>query len=209
VGYLAVLPFLELPFAAAGHQGGGHRQRYRIIDFRRVAFAYADEAGVNKALLHYYFRSKEKLALAVFRRAARQLLPRLYGTLMSDAPLERKVREVIAMELDFLSEHPYVPGYVASEVHYHPELVTQVFGEQGPPPLEKLRFQLEELAAVGEIRPITPEQFMTNLISLLLFPFVARPVLGFMLGVDGERFDAFIAERRASLADFFLAGLRP
>lgn len=169
----------------------------------------ADEAGVNKALLHYYFRSKEKLALAVFRAAASQLLPRVYVILGSDGTVERKVRDVIEFELEFLKAHPYLPGYVASEIHYHPELVLQVFGERGPAPLDALRAQLDEEAAAGSIRRIAPEQLVANLMSLLFFPFIARPALGLLLGLEGERFDAFIEERKATLADLVLAGLRP
>jgi TetR/AcrR family transcriptional regulator len=169
----------------------------------------ADEAGVNKALLHYYFRSKEKLSRAVFRAAAGQLLPRVYTILASAAPLEQKVREVIAFELEFLSEHPYLPGYVASEIHYHPKLVLEVFADRGPPPLDGLRAQLEAEAAAGAIRPIGVEQFVANLMGVLFFPFIARPALGFMLGLEGDRFADFIEERKATLPDFFLGGLRP
>lgn len=169
----------------------------------------ADEAGVNKALLHYYFRSKEKLARAVFRSAAAQLLPRVYSLLGSDAPLEKKVHDIVEFELDFLMAHPYLPGYVASEIHYHPELVQEIYGDRGPPPLETLRAQLDGEAAAGRIRPIAPEQFVANLMSLLFFPFVARPAFGFMLRLEGDRFDGFIEERKASLADFILRGMRP
>ena len=169
----------------------------------------ADEAGVNKALLHYYFRSKEKLSLAVFQAAAGQLLPRLFMILNSDASLEEKVRGVVATELEFCESHPYLPGYVASEINYHPELVLQVFGERGPLPVAKLRAQLEEEAAAGAIRPIAAEQFIANLMSLVMFPFIARPVLQFMLGLEGEGFGGFIEERKATLAEFFLRGLRP
>jgi TetR/AcrR family transcriptional regulator len=169
----------------------------------------ADEAGVNKALLHYYFRTKEKLARAVFQNAARQLLPRVYVILSSEGSIEEKVRGVIAAELEFMEEHPYLPGYVASELHYHPDLILELFGERGPPPLEKLGAQLAAQAAAGAIRPIGPEQFVANLMSLVLFPFIARPVLAFMLGLKGERFGEFIEERKTTLADFFLRGIRP
>jgi TetR/AcrR family transcriptional regulator len=169
----------------------------------------ADEAGVNKALLHYYFRSKEKLALAVFRSAAAQIIPRIYAILGSPEALEEKVRAVIAVELEFLERHPYFPGYVVSEIHYHPDLVRQVFGERGAPPLDVLREQLREQIAAGRMRPIGIDQFMVNLMSLLLFPFVARPVFAFLLNLEGGRFDDFIEDRKATLADFFLRGLRP
>jgi len=169
----------------------------------------ADEAGVNKALLHYYFRSKERLALAIFKQAVGQTLPRIYLILGSEETLERKVRGVIETELEFLTAHPYLPAYVVNEINYHPDLVLQVFDERGPPPLERLRAQLTKAAAAGEIRPIAPEQFIANLMSLVLFPFVARPLLGVMLGLQGDRFDGFIEERRAVLGDFFLSALRP
>src|ERR1041384_1805079 len=63
----------------------------------------AKEAGVNSELLHYYFRTKERLAEAVFRRAAGQLFPIVAGILGSDLPLEDKVHKVIAVELERLS----------------------------------------------------------------------------------------------------------
>lgn len=169
----------------------------------------ADEAGVNKALLHYYFRSKEKLALAVFRRAVEQLLPRIYVILESDLSIEGKVRSIVRIESDYLGKHPYLPGYVASEIHYNPGLVLEVFNERGPPPLRKLRAQLDEQVRANAIAPITAEEFVTNLLSLLFFPFMARPALPFMLNLDEGEFEAFLNHRKASLADFFLRGLRP
>src|SRR5215216_527812 len=72
----------------------------------------AKEAGVNPALLHYYFRSKERLAEAVFRRAAGELFPVVAGVLASELPLEEKIRKVIAVELDRLSRTPYLPAYI-------------------------------------------------------------------------------------------------
>src|SRR3569833_2657629 len=70
----------------------------------------ADEAGVNKALLHYYFRSKERLAAAVFERVARGLFARLGMVAMSDIDLETKVRRIIAAYLDEFLRTPYAPG---------------------------------------------------------------------------------------------------
>src|SRR5438552_407184 len=69
----------------------------------------AAEAGVNQALLHYYFRSKDRLAHAAFERAAGDLLPAVLKMLGSDAELEVKVRRVVEIELDHLSRAPYLP----------------------------------------------------------------------------------------------------
>src|SRR5258705_197037 len=86
----------------------------------------AKEAGVNSALLHYYFRTKERLAQAVFIRAAGQLLPAVIRILASDAPLDDKVERVIQTELEHLAKTPYLPGYILSELAHHPDRAGQL-----------------------------------------------------------------------------------
>ena len=194
--------------------------RERILDAAHAVFLrrgtagartqeIADEAGVNKALLHYYFRSKEGLAEAVLGRAAGQLFPRVFQILGSDAPLDEKVRVVVRTYVDFLSERPYLAGYVLSELHFHPERIQRIVGSAGPPPLDVLRRQLREGAAAGTLRRIAPEQFVLNLVSLVVFPFAARPILDTLLGIDEARFAALQEDRKRHLADFFLNALRP
>src|SRR5262249_5527297 len=86
----------------------------------------AAEAGVNQALLHYYFRSKDRLSEAVFRRAASELFPQAIEVLASDRPIDEKVDRIVSLELDRLSRTPYLPGYILSELHHHPERVVQM-----------------------------------------------------------------------------------
>ena len=178
----------------------------------------AADAGVNQALLHYYFRSKEQLARAAFERAGSQLMPAVIQEIASEAPLDEKVRTVVALELDHLSRAPYLPGYVFGEVTHRPERAQQLIAAmtrgQTPETLRPrifgvLRRQIDERVAAGAMRPIAPEQFMVNLISLCLFPFAARPMLQAMLGLDAAGFAQFIAVRRDELADFILGALRP
>jgi TetR/AcrR family transcriptional regulator len=177
----------------------------------------ADEADVNKALLHYYFRSKDGLAQAVFGRAARRLLPPALGALASDASIEEKVRQVVALEMEVLAETPDLPGYVLAEMHHHPERLEQLIAsisgmvpsEIAPRLFGRLGEQLDEQIRAGRIRPISPEQFVVNLFSLCMYPFAARPLLTVLMGRGTEGFDDFIAERKRSLPDFFLNALRP
>src|SRR3954453_19921587 len=70
----------------------------------------ADEAGVNKALLHYYFRNKSRLADAIFQRVPGGGFARMPDVALSDAPLEEKVPHIIGAYLDQLSRTPYAPG---------------------------------------------------------------------------------------------------
>ena len=169
----------------------------------------ADEAGVNKALLHYYFGSKARLADAVFVRAAGELFPRLFGILASEQPIEQKVRMLVPMYIDFLGPRPYLPVYVMHELHAHPDRLQRLFAEKGPAPLDTLRRQIDERVAAGEMRPIAAEEFVVNLISMIVFPFMARPALEALLRIDRAKWDAFLDARRTSVPEFFLAALRP
>ena len=178
----------------------------------------AAAAGVNQALLHYYFRTKAQLARAAFERAGSQLMPAVIRELAGDAPLDEKVRRIVALELDHLSRTPSLPGYIIGEVAHDPERAHQLIAAmtRGGAPEQlrprifgTLRRQIEERVAAGTMRPIAPEMFMVNLMSLCIFPFAARPMIQALIGVDAAGFARFIADRRDVLADFFLGALRP
>jgi AcrR family transcriptional regulator len=177
----------------------------------------ADEAGVNKALLHYYFRTKERLASAVFQRAAGKLMPPVIATLASDIPLEDKVQRVVAIELDVLLRHPYLPGYIISELTHNPARARQFLGAlSGAPleeivagPLEVLERQIRAETRAGRMRAIAADQLMLNLLSLCIFPFAARPMVQLVLHLDDDGFERLIARRKKELPAFFLQGLRP
>jgi TetR/AcrR family transcriptional regulator len=200
----------------------------RILEAARVVFIrrgtagarmqeIAAEAGVNQALLHYYFRSKERLAEAVFRQVAGRVLPTVLGLFGSDLPIEAKVEQIVAAYIEAFSRSPFLPGYILSELHHHPERATQLFTSAagGPPSqiattiLGKLRAQIGERVQAGGMRPIAPEQFMVNLLSLCVFPFAARPFIGVALGLDDDGFTRFIEQRKRDLPAFFLNALQP
>lgn len=177
----------------------------------------ARAAGVNQALLHYYFRSKARLAEAVFHHVAARLVPPVIAILGSDLPLETKVERVVAHYLGILAESPFLPGYLIGEMAHHPERAPQLFASMAgaradaiaPRVLATLGRQLAERARAGTLRPIAPEQFMINLVSLCLFPFAARPLLSTVLGLDDAAFTRMMKRRRTELPAFFLAALRP
>jgi hypothetical protein len=114
-----------------------------------------------------------------------------------------------------LSRTSELPGYIISELHHHPERARQLIAaltgaspeDVRPRVLLKLRQQIDTAVRAGRLRPIAPEQFLVNLLSLCVFPFAARPILMVLLGLDSQQFDRFIEERRDQLADFFLRAL--
>jgi TetR/AcrR family transcriptional regulator len=178
----------------------------------------AAEAGVNQALLHYYFRSKDQLSAAVFEQMASRLFPTLMQTLVTDASIAEKVERIVALYHENLAKNPFLPGYVIAELQHHPEriesLLAKVGGGKDPrqvilPVFVRLGEQIEAEVRAGRMRPIGPRQFVVNLVSLCIFPFAARPLLSMMLSLDDDAFPAFIDERRRTLADFYMNALRP
>lgn len=177
----------------------------------------AEEAGVNKALLHYYFRNKSRLGEAVFRRVATGMFARLATIMSGDADIETKVIEVVEVYFTQLSKVPYVPGYVLSELNQHPERSHQLLeivhmlrsNPDAPDFIGALSKQLSRAAREGRIRSITADQFLVSLVSLCVFPFAARPMICAVLQLDDRGYERFMKQRAATLARFFLDALRP
>jgi TetR/AcrR family transcriptional regulator len=177
----------------------------------------AREAGVNQALLHYYFRTKERLSAAVFQQIASRIFPALAQTLAADISLDEKIDGLIGVYLENLSRNPFVPGYLISELHHHPErvqqLLTVAIGADPqavlPPLFKKLEKQIDERVRAGTMRRIQAHQLVINLISLCIFPFAARPMLSIVFGMDDPAFARFIDQRRKEVPEFVRNALRP
>jgi AcrR family transcriptional regulator len=177
----------------------------------------AEEASVNQALLHYYFRSKERLSEAVFTEIAGRMFPAIIGILGGDLTIDQKIDRVVDTYLEIMSRSPFLPGYILSELHHHPERIPKLIGNVAgmslssalAPALEKLDRQLASEARKGRIRRIGAQQFVVNLLSLCVFPFAARPMFRAAFDLDDEGFSRMIATRRKELPQFIRNALRP
>ncbi len=177
----------------------------------------AREAGVNQALLHYYFRTKAALSERVFLEAATRLFHAVVPPAQHpDTPLEAMLEAFVTGYIDTVRQTPFLPGYVLAETHQHPErvlaLMTQIAGgspaEAVPRAIAHLQRMIDARVATGELRPMKAEQLLVNLMALSAFPFVARPVLSALYGMDDASFDRFLDERRADLPRFLLNAIR-
>lgn len=177
----------------------------------------AAEAGVNQALVHYYFRSKAHLAERVFYEAAGRLLQAMGSLADPTATLEQLVERFVHGYIETVRQTPFIPGYVLAETTQHPErLATLMQRGMGAVPGEMAavaRARIEQLiatnVAAGRMRPTSPRQLLVNIMALVAFPFVARPILDAVLTAEGQSFDAFLDERRRELPGFILNALRP
>jgi len=143
----------------------------------------ADKAGINKALLHYYFRSKELLFEAIFSAVIKLAFPKIQNILQSEAGIVSKIEQVIDAYIDLLIKHPFIPGFVLKELNREPSGLFKMAVKFGLNP--QIAFdQIQEAMDRGEIIRMKPQHLAANIISMCVFPFAARPIISFVLFKD-------------------------
>lgn len=167
----------------------------------------ADEAKINKAMLHYYFRSKDQLFEAIFQDAAMRLFPVITSIIESDLELDEKIKKLVHNYIDFISANPHVPGFVLHELTQNPERMKQFVASNVLIRPEKFFAQIQEGIANGKYILISPLQLMVTIVASCIFPFVAKPMLHTLFGLDQEAFHTFIEQRKEQLTLFILNGL--
>lgn len=155
----------------------------------------ADDAGINKALLHYYFRNKEKLFDTIFVQVVDEFLPRVFAILASDQPLFEKIRLFCSEYIAQLTQTPYVPMFVIQEVNRNPQRLLKKVLHGKQPPLEKIMMQIDQEVKKGVIKPVPPVQLLLNILSLCLFPFLARPMIQTITGMNNKDFFQLMEQR--------------
>ena len=149
----------------------------------------ADDAGINRTLLNYYYRSKDQLFEAVFRKALGSFVPSLAAMLKSDVSFEAYLPAMIETIIDTMIENPQIPIFVLQELSSNPERMPQIIKEMGVDPSMVIK-KMTTGGQVPGVMGMDPRQVILNLMSLCIFPFAARPVVTDIL-YDGDN-DAYI-----------------
>jgi len=169
----------------------------------------AEEAGINKALLHYYFRTKEKLFDAVFSKLAASLFEKFTPMFRPGMSLEEKIRFFYHEHISFLKQNPHLPSFILNELNRNPQRIKKIFEKAD---LDKIYNMLsqqhpKELAEINITRE-SMHQIMASIAAMSAFPFVAKGIIGEILRKQGKDFDSFIEERKEFAPEFVLAALK-
>ena len=168
----------------------------------------ADDAGINKAMLHYYFRSKEKLFEVIFKEAAARLFPTIAKILNSDLPLFDKIRRFTNDYLEIVIENPFLPLFVLNEINKRPQAFgKKIFGHNRPP-IHILAEQIEQEIRKKTIKAINPAHLVMNMMSMCVFPFVGKPMIQMIMNIDDTQFRNMMEERKTMIADFIIASIK-
>jgi AcrR family transcriptional regulator len=157
----------------------------------------AEEAGINLALLNYYFRSKQKLFDIIMMENFRQFIHGISVKVYDDtASIEEKIVKIITSYVDFLTLHPDLPLFILNEIRGNPSKIAGKINEEVGPLRSHLMRQLQEAGKAGKIQDIDPFHFIANLVGLTVFPFVGKPILQRVTSVSDERFAELMEERK-------------
>jgi AcrR family transcriptional regulator len=168
----------------------------------------ADEAGINKALLHYYFRSKQLLFEAVFKSAFLLLAPQLNKVMNDETSLFDKIRNFSSNYISFIIKHPYLPNFIIQELNKNPEFLQKLIAEKHFPSIHKFKEQVTENIENGTIKPIDANQLFINLISLNILPFLAAPLLKGFLNSSETEYQLLLENRKTEVADFIISAIK-
>jgi AcrR family transcriptional regulator len=155
-------------------------------------------------LLHYYFRSKQKLFEAIFKQLFRKAFPRIKEFIYSDLPIGEKIGIFIDKYIDLLLKNPYLPMFILKEINRDPQGLALIIKSQGVNPNE-LFLVFEKEMEMGNIRRMNPKDLLINMLALSIFPIAARPLMTEMF-FEGEKkaYKLFLRKRKNTVKEFIL-----
>ncbi len=169
----------------------------------------AKTARINQALLHYYFRTKDKLFAMIFDQESQKFHSNIISILTSDLPFFEKMRRMIEAEIEKMKAAPYLPMFILNEMHSNPERMMCNVPRESHTRLFKAFSELvEKEQMAGRIRPVSPRQLFMSIMGLTMFPFLAQPMYKMVLEADQKSFDEMIQERLEHVSSMIINSLQ-
>ena len=165
---------------------------YKATRTRDIAFA----ADTNLALLNYHFGSKQKLFEQIMNEAVRDFFHSLVVCLNNEkTTLQQKITDIVERYVDFLEVQPDLPMFVFSELRNHPDSFLATTGMSSKIMSSVFMHQLTEFLQQRN-KTESPLHFFLNMLSMTVFPFVAKPVIQVIGSLDQTEFEKLIEERK-------------
>lgn len=169
----------------------------------------ADEAGINKAMLHYYFRSKDKLFEFIFQETASKLFPHFEAVLDSNLDIFEKIRQVVKGYIDIIAENPFLPLFVMNAINSDAGIsIKDSLIKQKPKFFSRFVEEIEKSTKKGLIKKVDAPNVLINLLSMCAFPFIAKPMIAGMLSINDKSYAQLIEKRKTEVADFIIAAIK-
>lgn len=169
----------------------------------------ANLAGINKSLLHYYFRSKDKLFSAVFSLAFKQISSKLKFIGDPAISVYDKIEKFYQVHMSILLRNPNLPVFILNELNHNPQLlIRNLRNKNFANNLDVLKSQIREEIDNGNLKPVEPEQLILNLMSMCIFPFAGATILKELLKLNTTKYKEMLKKRKKSLPEYVLKTIR-
>ena len=179
------------------HQKGFAATRTRDI---------AQEAGINLALLNYYFRSKEKLFDIIVLESLQEFRQFIMVVINDEkTSLASKIETMVSNYIDLLLAQPDIPLFILGELRNNPQGLIEKMTPKEPFMKSAFARQFKQAVKVGKIIPIHPLHYLMNLIGMIVFPFAGRPILKTVGNLKEEDFNALMQQRKVLIPKWLKA----
>lgn len=171
----------------------------------------ANEAGINRALLHYYYRSKDKMFSIIFEQKFITMFSGIAQIVTSNKPLFEKIADLVEHELTMLVQNPELPLFVLGELSRNPDFIFEKIRNSPYTPgnmFELIEAQVKVEYEKGIIKKIEGASLMINIMALCVYPFAARSLVQFFLKADRESFLQQAYLRKEGIIDFIISGIK-
>jgi AcrR family transcriptional regulator len=168
----------------------------------------ADRASINKALLHYYFRTKEQLFERIFMEVASRIVPAIRQLLEGDIVLEEKIRGFLRHYIGVMNENPFLPLFVVNEFNRQPQVTLNKILRGNLPDIEIWNRQVKSEIRKGKIRKIDPEVLLIQLFSAAVFPFIGKPIFCKIMNKSEKQYQELLKGQSEQVAEFILQSLK-
>jgi AcrR family transcriptional regulator len=168
----------------------------------------ADKAGINKAMLHYYFRSKDKLFETIFTEASNHFFPMLSSILESDKSVFEKIEVLCNEYINEVGKMPYLPVFILSEASRREDAFLRKLWQRQKLPLKAFNDMVEAAIKQKKIKPVHPLQLLMNILSLCIFPFAAQPILQQASGISKKDYELMIEERKKTVPELIIQSIK-
>lgn len=156
----------------------------------------ADEAGINRALIHYYFRSREQLLETLLDDAISETRGKVQAIFDSKDSFKKKISKYLDVFIDRDIEYPYIQNFIIAEITRNPEKMKEHSSRKRNFMIKQIIPELNEEIKKGNIPTIEPEHFIVNLMSMCSYPLIAKPFLQNIFSFDDKAYKSFIQSRK-------------
>lgn len=174
--------------------------------------AIARKAGCSQAMVHYYYRSKEKLFALVFKRKVAPFLASLIEVKQEDIPFEDRIKKRIRAHFDMIRKNERIPLIVLNEVLVNRKLtknMLEIVKDLPSPFIAQLQAELDEEYRRGGIRKSLATDLIFQIVSMNVMAILLNPLICLYLDASTQTMDTLLEMRKEANVETILRSLKP